>query len=166
MVSPELLRRYPFFAGLSLDQIAQLAQLAEEVRFAAGDTIFHEGDELQRFYLLMEGAVAIVMELPGRGLTHAVSDQLLRTMATEDVIVANVGPGDVFGWSALLPPHKATSGGRALAACRVLAFDAQALNALFADDPAFAYLMTQKAAGVIRDRLHDMRIESLAHMAA
>jgi hypothetical protein len=33
----------------------------------------------------------------------------------------------------------------------------------FDEDCQFGYIMTQKAAQVMRDRLHDMRIESLAY---
>jgi CRP-like cAMP-binding protein len=164
MVSPELIRRYPFFAGLSMKHITALAQAAEEINIAKGSYLFHEGHELTAMYLLLEGAVGIVMELPARDTVHHVADQLTGEMETEDILVTHIGPGDVFGWSALLPPHQATAGGKALVPCRVVAFDGPKLVQTFVDDNEFGYLMLQKAANVIRQRLHDMRIESLAHM--
>lgn len=165
MVSPELLRRYPFFFGLSVKHITALAQVAEEKSLAKGTYLFHEGQDLPAFYLLLDGAIGIVMELPARNTVHSVANQLTREMETEDVLVTHIGPGDVFGWSALLPPYQATAGGKALVPCRVVAFDGPKLMQMFVDDNELGYLMLQKTASVIRQRLHDMRIESLAHIA-
>jgi hypothetical protein len=38
MVSPELIRRYPFFAGLDYDQLVKLAKVAQEYKVEAGHT--------------------------------------------------------------------------------------------------------------------------------
>ena len=45
MVSPELLRRFPFFAGLSEEQINQIAMISEEERYEADEYLFQEGEE-------------------------------------------------------------------------------------------------------------------------
>jgi hypothetical protein len=70
----------------------------------------------------------------------------------------------VFGWSALVPPHDATTSGKATTPCRVVAFNAQELQRTFVEDSDFGYLMIQKMAQVVRDRLRDLRTESLSHM--
>jgi CRP-like cAMP-binding protein len=150
MVSPELLRRYPFFAGLSIDQITTLAKAANEMTVEPGHYFFREGEELCCFYMVIEGAVAIVIELPYQG---------------KEVVTSTVGPGEVFAWSGLVPPHNAVASGKALVPCRVIAFDCRELRKSFEEDCRFGYLMMQKAAQVIRERLRDMRIESLAHFA-
>jgi CRP-like cAMP-binding protein len=77
-----------------------------------------------------------------------------------------VSPGDVFGWTGLVPPFIATAGAKTLTPCRIIAFDTKELMEKFEDDCRFGYVMTQKAAQVMRDRLHDMRIESLAYFQA
>lgn len=164
MVSPELIRRYPFFAGLRINHITALAQAAEEKIIPEGVYLFHENAVLHDMYLLLDGAVGIAMELPARNMVHPVADQLMHEMKTDAVIVTRIGPGDVFGWSALLPPHHATAAAKTLTSCHLAAFDGRQLLQLFADDTEFGYLMTQKAANVIRGRLHDMRIESLMHL--
>jgi len=46
MVSPELIRRYPFFGGLTESQLAGIAMIAEEVSFPKGAVIFEEGSPL------------------------------------------------------------------------------------------------------------------------
>lgn len=162
MVSPELIRRYPFFAGLSQDQVKTLAKLAQETSAEAGHHFFHEGDELKHFYLVVKGAVAITMELPEQGVEHKLAEQFLRELKTRDIVISTLGTGDIFGWSGLVAPHKATASAQAVDNCLVLAFDCQSLFDVFEEDCRFGYLMIQKAAQVVGGRLRDMRIESLA----
>lgn len=162
MVSPELLRRYPFFAGLSRDHIATLARLSDEINVDAEHSFFREDDDLDHFYLVLEGAIAIVMELPDRDVEHKVSEQFLREYQTKDVTISTVGSGDVFGWSGLVAPYRATAGAKAIMPCRVVAFQSRELLKIFDEDCEFGMLMNQKAAQIVRDRLRDLRIESLA----
>ena len=148
MVSPELLRRYPFFRGLRMDQIVVLAKAAEEMSVCKDFTFFKEGEELHYLYLVVEGEVGTVMKLPQK-----------------EVIISTVGTGDVFGWSALVPPTIATAATRALTPCRVVAFDCKALRRRFEDDCLFGYIIMQNIAQVIRKRLQDLRLETLAYIA-
>jgi CRP/FNR family cyclic AMP-dependent transcriptional regulator len=150
MVSPELIRRYPFFAGLSIDQIVTLAKVADEEMVETGHYFFKERDELRHFYIVLEGAVGIVIELPEQD---------------KEVVTSTVGPGEIFAWSALVPPYNSTAGAKALAPCRVVRFDCDELEKVFEEDCRFGYLMTRKAAQVIRERMRDLRIESLAFIA-
>ena len=78
--------------------------------------------------------------------------------------LANIVEGEVFGWSALISPHQATSSVKATTPCRVVAFDCRELRKTFKDDCEFGFLMIEKVAQIVRDRLRDMRVESLAHM--
>ena len=166
MVSPELLRRYPFFAGLSRDQIVALAKTADEVSADTGHYFFHEADELKRFFLTVEGAVAIVIELPERDVEHKLAEQLSRELQTRDVVVTTIGSGDVFGWSGLVPPHTASAGAKAATPCRVVVFECEELRGIYEKDTEFGRLMMQRAAQVIRNRLRDMRIETVAHLVS
>lgn len=120
MVSTELIRRYLFFAGLSYGHLVTLSKVADEETADAGHCFFHEGDELSNFYLVVEGAVAIVLEVPDQGVEQQIAGQLTGELKTKDVTVSTVGTGDVFGWSGLIPPHKATAGAKAIMPCRVL----------------------------------------------
>lgn len=162
MVSPELLRRYPFFSGLSHEYMTKLAKMSEEISVEVDHYFFHEDDELDKFYLTLEGAVAIVIELPEKDVQHKVSDQFLRELKTKDVIVSTVGSGDIFGWSGLIPPYQATAGAKAVTDCRVVAIQSRELRELFEEDCAFGLIMTLKAAQIIRDRLRDLRTETLS----
>ena len=166
MVSPELLRRYRFFGGLDHEQLVTLSSLGSEANVAAGHVFFEEGHELPAFYLVVEGAVAILIDVPDQGVEHAISGQLTGDLQTVGVTVSTAGTGDVFGWSALLPPYVATASAQAIMTTRVIAFETKSLLELFADDCEFGYLMVQKAGQIVRDRLRDLRVESLDALAA
>jgi CRP-like cAMP-binding protein len=162
MVSPELLRRYPFFAGLRMDQIVTLAKLADEMWVQPGYYFFHEGEELHHFYLITEGQVDLSISLLEIGSRAVVPD--LVEMSRE-VPVCTMVPGEVFAWSALVPPHHAVSNACALTECQVVAFDCVELRKQFENDYQFGFLMMEKAAQVIRDRLRAMYHEALAYVA-
>ena len=161
MVSPELIRRYPFFGGLSYEELELIARAGQEQTVATDHRFFSEGDELAAFYLVVEGAVAIVMAVPDRDTAQTVAGQLTGRIATCDVTVSTVGTGEVFGWAALVAPNAATAGAKAVTPCRVVAFDVAALRPAFEGNWHFAYMLTQKMAQVISDRLRDIRIETL-----
>ena len=165
MISPELLRRYPFFAGLNHEHLVILADAAEEITVEAGHTFFQEEDKLNHFYLLTKGSVAMGLAVPDREAKQNVSGQLLGELQTKTVTISTVGTGDVFAWSALIPPHTATASGTALTDCHVVAFDGVKLLKIFAEQPDFGYIMALKAGQLIRSRLRDLRIESLAAYA-
>lgn len=150
MVSLELIRRYPFFAGLSLEQMTILAETANEEKVEAGYFFLHERDETPYLYLIVQGTVTVLIELPGQD---------------REIIVSTVGAGEVFAWSALVPPHTATASVMASTPCHVVAIDCLQLMEKFEEDPWFAYLMMQRAAQAIRDRIVVMTTETLAYLA-
>ena len=150
MISPEVIRRYPFFAGLNMDQTTTLARAGYEEEVEAGHFFLREGQEVPYLYLVVEGMVTILIELPARD---------------EEITVSTVGPGQVFAWSALVPPHNATATVKATTPCRVVAVDCRELLEAFEQDYQFGYVMMTKAAQVTRDRIAAMTIEVLAYFA-
>lgn len=149
MITPELISRYHFFGDLEIDQIKALAEVAEGITFDAQEFVFREGDQLNSFYIVVEGAVGIVRETEGKS----------------DTVISAVGPGHVFAWSALVPPHLATASAKALTTCWLVAFNRKKLLNIFREDCKFGYRMMQKIVQISRDRLLDARIESLVFMA-
>lgn len=167
MISVELIRRFPFFAELNFSQLETLAKSADEMVVDSEHYFFHEGEELNRFYVVKEGDIAIVVGIPNPNVEHRFVDQLNHTLSTENITVSTLVRGDMFGWSALVPPHKTTAGAKALTPCQVLAFDCAEIRPHFNGDCQFAYMMTMKAAQTIRERLQSIRTESLAsHLPA
>ncbi len=165
MISPEIIRRYPFFAGLENAHVLALAQAGDSQTLDTGQYFFQENQELSHFYLLLEGAVSIVIQVPDRSVDQAVSGQLTGSLVMTDLTISTVGTGNVFGWPGLVPPHVATAGAKAIMPCRVVAFDCKALRAAFVNDPGFGFKMMEKAAQMVAERLRDLRMENLATLA-
>ena len=162
MVSPELLRRYPLFADFSMEQIVTLAKSATEKNVVADEVIFHEGEMLTHFYIVRTGKIGILISRPDPTVSQPVSLQLTGNVIETHTVVSTAGPGEVFGWSALVSPHIAMSSGRALLSSQIVAFDCRELQKEFEKDCQFGFLLMKKIAQVIRGRLRDLRIESLS----
>lgn len=149
MIAPELISRYPFFSGLDFRQFEILAKNAEGITKKVGEYIFHTGDELGYFYIVVEGAVGIILEKEGKG----------------DTLVSAVGPGHAFAWSAMVSPHLATASSKALTDCWLIAFERKRLMHAFGKDCKLGYRIMEKIIQISRDRLLDARLESLVFVA-
>jgi CRP-like cAMP-binding protein len=133
-----------------MDHIVILSQVASMLDVESDYLFFREDDPLDALYLLVEGEVAIVTEVPAKRLV---------------ITTGGIVPGELFGWSSIIPPHVATATARASAPGSVIVFDCRDLRRHFARDTEFAYLLTQRVAQVIRERLNTLRMESLASNA-
>jgi CRP/FNR family transcriptional regulator, cyclic AMP receptor protein len=56
----------PFFAGLGPEFGAAISGCARNLRFAAGEYLFREGEPANEFYLLRQGSVALELHSPGQ----------------------------------------------------------------------------------------------------
>ncbi|MGW8144478.1 MAG: Crp/Fnr family transcriptional regulator [Anaerolineales bacterium] len=151
MVSPELIRRYPYFSGISIGQLNMLANMAEEIEIQPGHYFHHEGDDINKVYIIVEGDVSLITSLPQQD---------------KEVVINTLGAAEVFGWTSLLPPFTAGAGARANTKCKLIEFSASKLREKFEEDYEFGYLMMMKIAQIIRQRLDSIVIETLAYQAA
>ena len=67
----ELLRRVPYFAEIEPAKLKLLAFMSERVGFDDGKLLCRQGDPADAAYLIIEGAVDIVLEGPAGPLTVA-----------------------------------------------------------------------------------------------
>ena len=100
-----VLKAVPLFKDLSEEEIDGLAQLMSEVTLKRGDTLFHEGDDGDRFYIVTEGKVK---------LSHTSDDG-------RENLLAVLGPGEVIGELSLFDLGKRSSTVVAIAPTRLLA---------------------------------------------
>lgn len=162
MVSPELLRRFEFFAEFSGDHLKTLVLNATDRWFDKGHRFFRDGEQIDRFYVVVEGKVGITLDAAAaQNIEPSPAYPLLGRPDTEDVVVSTVDRGQVFGWSSLLPPNRSTAGAVVLEPSDIVAMDAKALRSEMERDPAFGFRMAQQLAKVIHGRLQDRRIESI-----
>ena len=140
-----IVREHPFFAGLSDDTIALVAGCTRSVVFDAGQSIAHEGDPADEFYLIRQGKVAMELSAPGRGT----------------ITVQTIREGEVAGMSWLIPPYRWTSGARAVEAVRAIGIDARCLRRKCDEDPAFGYTMMLRFVPVLVNRFQASRLQLL-----
>ena len=152
MVSPEMLRRYPFLSFMNHEQLHEVAMITEEKILEAGAVLFTAGEPANTLYLLREGGVE---------LHYTVTDE--RGMEREqDFLVGMVNPGDVVGISALIRPHQFTTSALISESSQLLELDAVELRALCEKDTVLTAEWQRHIAEVTLERLHNTRIQLLA----
>lgn len=126
----EAIKAQPFFKGLDAHQLQLLADSAMNMHFDAGQSIFEEGSPANRFYLILEGAVALESEVKDRGR----------------ITIQTLGPGDDLGWSWLFPPFYVHLSARALKPTKTIFFYGTRLRDQCEKDHELGYqLMTRIA---------------------
>jgi CRP-like cAMP-binding protein len=143
MISPEVLRRYPYFATVSDESLKQVAMVADEQTVKAGTTLFSEGDKAEKLYIIVEGEVDIEYTL-GSG-----------ELRTVDTLVA----GDLMMWSALVEPFRATATGNVRKDTKLIALDGAKLRALCEKDHSLGYRMLITLAQLLATRLEGARVQ-------
>jgi len=133
------------FAGLGKDFLDLVAGCAKNVRFAAGEYLYREGDESNEIYLVREGHVALELGAPG----------LVR------MTFLTAGPNSVVGLSWLVPPYRWTYDARAQDNVRAISIDAICLRDKCDADPALGYEVMKRFMPSIMDRLRSTRLQML-----
>ncbi len=149
MVSPELIRRYPFFGFLNDQQLQAVARLAEETTLKKGEDIFQVGNPAVALYFLIAGKAELyfVLEDP--------NDPLL----SREFYITDINPGDIFGISAMLDEPMYNGTVHAITPCRVLKISAPELRALADEDCALGYGLMREIARAAMERLHYTRLQ-------
>lgn len=143
MISPEILRRFPYFAAADDEGLRQLAMICDEISVAAGAIMYREGDKADKLYILTDGEVDIQYTL-GSG-----------ELRTVDTVV----PGELLMWSALVEPFKSTAVVSVKAPSKLIAIDADKLRAFCALDLKVANEVLLHLTKMLATRLEGARIQ-------
>jgi CRP-like cAMP-binding protein len=144
-IDATLLAAQPFFKGLSKQQLEVLSNNAMEVELPAGKIIFNEGLAANRFYIILEGEVAL------ESATGKKRSQLVHTIKA----------GDVLGWSWLFPPYKWNFAARAVKPTRAIIFFATNLRELCERDNVLGYELMKRVTKVVIKRMQSARLQLL-----
>ena len=93
----DTLRTHPLFGAMPAGDLATVLDEPQTVVFAEGETLFCQGDDALRLYVIMQGLVELVIQPPGQ----------------PPEVLARLGEGETVGADALMP------GGRHAATARV-----------------------------------------------
>lgn len=148
MISPEVLRRYPFFSFMNHDQMRDVAMITDEVTFEKGQFLFNIDQEANHCYLLIEGAI---------DLHYIVVDEHDPKLRKE-FVVGTINPGEVLGISAMIEPNVYMATAVAVNDSRLLRTDAVALRELCSADASLDYGIQRVMAKATRERLYATRV--------
>jgi CRP-like cAMP-binding protein len=149
MISPELLRRYPFFTSLNDDQLKAIAMISEERIYPKGSVLIKENTPAAKLVLLLEGDVDLIFSGGGEG-------------AVVNALVGSIAPGEVYGVSALIEPFTFISSAKATVQVKVVEVDGAALRALMDLDARLAFALMRNIAMAVLERLKYTQVELAA----
>lgn len=145
MISPETLRRFNLFAGLDPAVLKDVAMMGDEVRLGKDEWVFHEGDDANALFLVLNGSVELKINLDAQG--------------TRRVDLSTLVAGDVLGWSALVEPYVYTLGAVTASDVHLVRLNAAALRNLMEQDCAVGYHVLKQLANVLGERLTKLRVQ-------
>ena len=127
-----LITQQPFFKGLNANQFQMLTDSAIEMQFEPGQSIFQEGKPANRFYLILEGKVALESELKGH----------------DTVLIQTLGAGDELGWSWQFRSSNLLLSAHALEPTKTIFFYGTHLRQQCEQDHELGYQLMQRVAEV------------------
>lgn len=122
----------------------RLFDVAELVELAPGTRVFAEGEPADALRIVVSGTV-----------------QLSVHQRQRDLAVASVGPGELLGWSWLVPPHRWDFDATTVDGATLVRIPAGELRSVMEDDQRAAAALATVILGVVSHRLRDTRIQLL-----
>lgn len=130
---------------LSESALSRLASGRRLVTLPAGGFLFREGEVNRNVYVMLEGQLDLVMQVPGRGCQR----------------ILTLGPGELVAWSALLGEGVMSCSALGLRECRLMAIDARTVQHEMDSDPAFGYQFMRMMSHALSRRLTATRLQLL-----
>lgn len=157
MIEPKQISEFAIFSGVALNHLTEIAEQVEVMEFGSGETVFDEGVEAANLYGVVSGEVDLILiardnvlktDVEYEEYTHSEVETIERQISVD-----SIGPGEIFGWSALSPTGFYTSKAVCREPTRVFAIGAKTLKAFFNKNPQVGYPFMERLAAVISSRL-------------
>ena len=155
MISPELLRRYPFFGSFGDAHLRAIAMIADEGTAEQDIELFKECDPANTLYLLVDGAVDLYYK----------AEEEYHPKGKKEFLVGEINPGEIFSVSALIKPYVLNATARTSRPCRYIKIEAGALRKLLDEEPRMGYLVMQEITKALMERLTYTRVQLAAAWA-
>ena len=138
-----ILSEHAFFKDFPARHLELIVGCASNVCFDAETFIFHEGEAAEKFFLIREGKVALQITSERRGALN----------------IQTLGPGEILGWSWLLPPYLWKLAAKVIDPTRALAIDGHCLRDKAAQDHDLGYELLIRFSRVFVKRLESIRLQ-------
>lgn len=138
----EMVAKHPFWNDMAPRYSELLAGHSTIQSFEAGQEIFQEGKEADRFFLVEKGQIKLHTFVPPRG----------------DVTIQTVSAGAALGWSWLFPPYQWHFSAHANEPTILIALDAKYLRRLCEAHADFGFELIKRVSRVLFQRLQETRL--------
>jgi CRP-like cAMP-binding protein len=142
-ITTAILAAQPFLKGLIAQQLDTLMSNAMAVEFPADKLIFREGQLANRFFLILEGEVAVESSAGEENGNAS--------------LIQTVGAGGVLGWSWLFPPYFWHFDARAVTPVKAIFFYGTRLREQCENDHELGYELMKRMNAVVVERLQATR---------
>lgn len=138
VVSVDRLRRVRILKGLTDWELSIVAQYFQQETLPVNETLFEEGGKADRLYILEEGGVILQV---GQGDPYPIHT-----------------PGEMIGWSFLVPPHRYTASAVTSAPCKFLVLKSPDFHYLVHREPRLGVKIMSNLNEVVASRLIQLRL--------
>ena len=133
----------PWFLELNQVEMERLADISFLRQVKTGEDLFVEGEKEDFLYIVLEGQLSLEIYIPTRGR----------------MCIFTAEPLDIIGWSSMTPvARQRTASARATVPCKLIGFDAEALNRYCEEDQHVGFIIMRRLSNVIASRLLTTRI--------
>jgi len=129
-----LLREIPIFADLSPEDLKLVAETAREEWYPQNTVIFHQGDEGNMMFVIVEGQV-----------------QVLRSADGTEQVLAQRGSGDFVGEMAIIESTQRSATLRTQTDVRVLAIDGETFKGILRERPDVSFAVLRSISRRLRE---------------
>lgn len=141
----ETIRGVECFQGVSEEDLEAVAAMGNLVGYDENATIFREGDQAVKSYLVISGTVSLEICAPGIGCRR----------------ISTVRDGEFLGWSPVLDNFHLTVTARAVTPTHLVELPKEALLELCERSPRFGYIFMRGVALTLARRLSAARMQLL-----
>jgi CRP-like cAMP-binding protein len=138
------LKRIELFKGLEDESLEVIASFCEQREFDANATLFRADEAADEMFVLLSGRVVLTVPISV-------------FMVEREMQIESKGPGELLGWSGLVPPHKYTLTATAAEPGEVIAIGSEALLRYCEEHPDGGYTIMSNVARIIGDRLAQVK---------
>ena len=136
MVNKEQIEKTEIFAGLSDEELTEIAKICQLEEVKKGTLLCQDGAIAEKLYILEDGKVTIKFK---SGLTFDISN-----------------PGQIIGWSTLINPHRFRADAICVEDAHLISIKGSDLLQLGRKNKNIGYVIMNNLAGVVFNRLQSL----------
>jgi hypothetical protein len=135
-----LLREVPIFADLFPEDLERIAKIAHEQWHPAGTALFHQGEEGNMMFIIVDGRVQVVRSADGK-----------------DRVLAQRVPGDFVGEMAIIESAPRSATLLTEGEVRVLAIDGETFKGILRERPEVSLAVLKSISRRLREMVNERR---------